>query len=116
MPMNTHERNPAGLNRSHHEEMCRTIRDHINSLVSRGGFGKSFPGFTIFCFNADFNAFLGVLGIKLLHGDNEEAELKDAVRIAAKAFSRLNTTGRVVPPVTSCNKTGHWESGDAVFK
>lgn len=59
----------------------------------------------------------GVIGMQLLHGYNESAQIQDAVTLVATALDRLMTSGNnLTSPPASCRETTQWESGQTLFK
>jgi hypothetical protein len=55
--------------------------------------------------------------MELVYGDNETAQIEDAVKVAALALEKMVTSGRsITSPPKSCNETKGWTSGLDVFK
>lgn len=58
----------------------------------------------------------GVIGMQLLHGYNESAQIQDAVTLVATALDKLMTSGNnLTSPPASCQETTQWESGQTLF-
>ena len=55
--------------------------------------------------------------MRLSYGNNESAQVQDAVSLVAKALNRLLTANRsLTPPTSSCKETSQWDSGQILFQ
>ena len=60
---------------------------------------------------------LGVVGISLVNGINEDAHVRDAVALIATAVSDLYQRNyKIIPPPSLCDENDKWESGPEVFR
>ncbi|KAL9984223.1 hypothetical protein ACROYT_G006496 [Oculina patagonica] len=58
----------------------------------------------------------GVIGMQLLHGYDESAQIQDAVKLVATALDSLVTAGKTLsPPPSSCRETTRWDDGQTLF-
>lgn len=58
----------------------------------------------------------GAVGMRLSYGNNESAQVQDAVSLVAKAINRLLAANRsLTPPTSSCKETSQWHSGQFLF-
>jgi hypothetical protein len=61
--------------------------------------------------------FVGVLGIRLVNGNNEDAHIIDAVALIASAISHLfDQQANISVAPSACDETGRWDSGTKIFR
>ncbi|RWS11095.1 glutamate [NMDA] receptor subunit 1-like protein [Dinothrombium tinctorium] len=60
----------------------------------------------------------GILGLKLIDGDNEEAHIKDSVKVVMMALRDLYLKKNITKPPNDCGKTGEnkWATGADFLK
>lgn len=58
----------------------------------------------------------GLVGMQLVHGCDESAQIQDAVKLVATALDTLVTAGKnLTHPPASCRETTQWDSGQTLF-
>ncbi|RUS90768.1 hypothetical protein EGW08_001479, partial [Elysia chlorotica] len=67
-------------------------------------------------FEAD-NTPIGILGVRLLKGTDEQMHVRDAVKVIGKAFTELLAQGGTVSdPPLECKDLQAWKDGEMVYK
>jgi hypothetical protein len=60
---------------------------------------------------------IGVLGIRLVNGNNEDAHITDAVALIASAISHLfEQQANISGAPNACDETARWDSGTKIFR
>ena len=94
----------------------------LSPLTSKQGgeLGQFFTGLpTLFACSTITTALLcaGVIGVELEYGDDEEAQIHDAVRVSAKAINSLvSRRNNLSSPPSSCQETNAWSVGEEFYK
>jgi hypothetical protein len=61
--------------------------------------------------------FIGVLGVRLVNGNNEDAHIIDAVALIASAISHLfEEQANISGAPNACDETARWDSGSKIFR
>ncbi|XP_046574773.1 glutamate receptor ionotropic, NMDA 1-like isoform X1 [Haliotis rubra] len=63
-----------------------------------------------------YNAPVGLLGVYLNNGTDEEAHIKDSVTVVGLAFSEILRTGNITAPPTACKDMRTWGDGTTIMR
>ncbi|XP_025097580.1 glutamate receptor ionotropic, NMDA 1-like isoform X3 [Pomacea canaliculata] len=58
---------------------------------------------------------IGVLGLHLVNGTDEEKHISDAVDIVFDAFTRVSPSALDSPPPSKCSDLDNWQSGEVIL-
>ncbi|XP_054271641.1 glutamate [NMDA] receptor subunit 1 [Macrosteles quadrilineatus] len=63
------------------------------------------------------NVPVGVLGLKLVHAQNEKAHIQDSIYVLASALRDMNQTENITEAPKDCDNSGSiWETGKVLFE